>query len=149
SVVLDPFHEQPDGSDARWAFVSVEMSWDEYQGKYPKSARRLAGVAAGRKLQESEPIDIPDAGWDKFVEDQPNWFLKTKDHRGIRVTDYWYVEYEDRRLHETPDGDLLWADEVPEGTDTKNWETRTVTEQTVCWLQTNGLEVLDETDWPG
>ena len=34
-VTLDPAHEQPDGSDAEWAFVGTDMPWDQYKAEYP------------------------------------------------------------------------------------------------------------------
>ena len=37
SVVLDPFAQEPDGSDGQWAFLVQDMPWDTYIRKYPDS----------------------------------------------------------------------------------------------------------------
>lgn len=35
SVLLDPAHQQPDGSDAKWGFVFESLTHDEFKAQYP------------------------------------------------------------------------------------------------------------------
>ena len=34
AVVLDPSHEQADGSDALWGFVGTDIPWDQYKAEF-------------------------------------------------------------------------------------------------------------------
>lgn len=154
SVVWDPFHEQPDGSDANWVFIGSDLSWDEYKTKYPKFAKKLIGRAKG--IDGPVPADVTDlndAEWRALGDAAPEWFTAENGQRGVRVVDYFYAEFEDRELVEV-NGEPVWADELPDGVkpdidpDTEEEVRRTVSERRVCWAQLDGLNVLDETEWP-
>jgi hypothetical protein len=34
---MDPFAQEPDGSDAEWAFLVNDMPWETYKRRYPNS----------------------------------------------------------------------------------------------------------------
>lgn len=69
-VYMDPMTDEPDDSDARFAFVVVDMDPDEYRDQYKES--RLAGLVEFTSLGDKAP------GW------------LTKDT--IRVAEYFYIE---------------------------------------------------------
>ena len=66
-VFLDPDAQQPDGSDARFAFVIEELEKDEFKQLYP----------------DHEPAD-----WDGAKKDCPDWF--NGDY--VRIAEYWTRE---------------------------------------------------------
>lgn len=138
SVVLDPAHEQSDGSDAEWAFIGTDMTWDAYRAEFPKA-----------KDGKDNPVSM--AGSDEefraLGDEAPDWFTSEGDTRMCRVVEYFYTERESRELALMPDGSSVWVDELPEGMTPV--DTRHVIEKTIKWCKIDGLQVLEETDWPG
>lgn len=136
AVTLDPSHEQPDGSDADWAFVGTWMPWEQYKAEFPSS--------------KEKPNRVTDAQDDEFrtlAEQHADWFTTEGDVRMCRVVDYYHTERETRELALMPDGTVAWADELPEGV--KAQDTRQVIEKSIKWAKIDGCQVLDTTDWPG
>src|SRR5437899_3308662 len=136
---LDPAHEQPDGSDAGWGFIGVDLPWEEYKARYGKRDN-------GKRNR------VADATEDQFRalgDEAPGWFQSEGDVRMCRVVDYWYYERDTRTLCRLPDGSSAWEDELPEGTKVSAEDKRRVTEKQVKWCQLDGVQILDETDWPG
>jgi hypothetical protein len=68
SVILDPDHQEPDGSDAAWAFIEDEMDLDAFKEAYP----------------EADP-----ASWnsESFTTSQKKWVKKDK----VKVAEYFKV----------------------------------------------------------
>lgn len=139
-VSLDPAQEQPDGSDAEWAFVGTDMPWSRYKAEHPKRN--------GKKNALIDAADT-DAAWRQLGEEQPDWFRGEGDLRFIRVVDYYHTERATRQLCTLADGSLWWDDELPEGAAVV--DERTVVEKSIQWAKIDGSDddVLDETDWPG
>jgi hypothetical protein len=141
SVSLDPAHQQPDGSDAEWAFVGNDIRWDEYKARWPKAA----------KERKNKVIDASDDEFRAYGDDAPGWFSTegSGDHptRMCRVVDYWYTERTTRTLCQLADGRAAWKDDLPEGAETT--DERDVKEKTIHWAQLDGVQTLDETDWSG
>lgn len=151
SVLLDPSHEEPDGGDAKWAFVVVDMLYDDYQAKFPTAAdgkdNRLSS------LGESE--------WELLGHDYPKWFKSADEGsdtdqktRSIRVVDYWYTVSDERMLSTLSDGTDVWSDELPpeevlEDAGLEVIDERAVTTQSIKWAKIDGAQVLEETDWAG
>jgi hypothetical protein len=170
SVLLDPSHTEPDGSDARWGFVGVDMLWDKYVEEFPKIADGKDNPMIARL--GSDPSD--DA-WRACHDEYPDWFRAISDSTGgeestkatkaVRVTDYWYLESENRDLSILRDGTYAWANELPDdhprmpkkATDDQLaalppnavMETRSVVQQVVKWAKIDGVNELDKVDWPG
>src|SRR5438128_7555116 len=80
AVTGDPAREEPDGSDAEYWFVGVDMPWEEYKAKYPKRADGSTNWVAA--------ADSDDA-FRAFGDEAPGWFTSEGDVRTIRVTDYF------------------------------------------------------------
>ncbi len=140
SVSLDPAHEQPDGSDAEWGFIGTDLPWEEYKARWPK-------LADGSKNR------VATASADEFrglMDEAKSWFTAEGDVRMCRVVDYFYTEREPRVLCRLPDGSSAWADELPEGIqDIPEEDQRRVIQKSIKWCQIDGVQILDETDWPG
>jgi len=140
SVSLDPAHEQPDGSDAEWGFIGVDLPWDEYKARY------------GKRADDSRNRVVSSDSEDQFralMDEAPGWFTSEGDVRMCRVVDYFYTERETKVLCRMPDGSSLWENELPDGTTVPDADKRRVTEKAIKWAQIDGVQILDETDWPG
>lgn len=137
TVLLDPAHEQPDGSDAEWGFYGADLSWDAYKAEYPNKRD------SPNRVSSCETDD----DWRALGDEAPGWFSGEGDTRMVRVMNYYYTERESKTLCLMADGSVLWSDEVPEGAAIQ--ETRTVVEKSIKWCKIDGCQKLDETDWPG
>lgn len=137
AVGLDPSHEEPDGSDAQWGFVTSFLSWGEYQATYPR-----------RNGRKNRVCDFSLADFTRAAEDQPEWFL-TRDGQpaAVQVVEYFYTEFESRLLYQLEDGTEVWADEAPGGVEPV--QSRQVLDRQVKWCKFDGCDddVLEETDW--
>jgi hypothetical protein len=137
AVLLDPAHEQPDGSDADWGFVGRDMPWADYKAEFPRNA----------KGGQNALVSYTDDQFRALGDEMPGWFTSEGETKSCRVVNYWYIEREPRELALMPDGTSFWADEVPEGM--KPASTRTVIERQIKWAKIDGKQILDETDWQG
>lgn len=159
-VLLDPAHEQPDGSDAEWGFEVTDIERSVYVAEYPK-----------RKGKDNAVCAYGDSEWMLENEQKPGWFYAKDGVQMVRVANYWYTERESRELvafalESDPTQERVeWADEV-EGAKAKpdlvaaltdeGWfeipdSRRTVVEKSIKWCKFDGCDddVLDETDWQG
>jgi hypothetical protein len=132
-VVLDPAHEEPDGSDAEWGFLFTILSYDAYRAEFPEAAKRYGDC------NNEEWLGLDDA-------ETPGWFTCEGDEKYIRVAEEWSIERTSRTLCHLEDGSVAWKDEVPQGA--KSRAERTVIEKSVRWCRMDGCQILDETDWP-
>jgi hypothetical protein len=146
AVTLDPAHEQPDGSDADWAFVGVDLSWDRYKAEFPSTSARQNRVSAATADDE----------WRAFGDEAPGWFRTEGETRMVRVCEYWYTERTSTTLYHLSDGRAVPKDDLaqlPDGvtqvSDTYGPISHVDVEKHIKWCKLDGLQVLDETDWPG
>lgn len=137
-VLLDPAHEQPDGSDADWGFVGVDMPGNQYDAEFTK-----------RNGKPNRVSDASDSEWRILQDEAPDWFTSDGEQRTVRVVEYYYTERTSKELALMPDGSSLWMDEVPEGM--KPIDTRMVIQKQIKWCKIDGCDddVLEETDWEG
>lgn len=140
SVTLDPAHEQPDGSDAEWGFVGVDMEWDAYKGEFPKAAANARNTV----------LACSDSEFRNLGEEMPGWFRMDGEIKMVRVVDYWYTEREQRELAMLPDGSAVFVDEIQDdAVKATIVDRRSVTEKKIQWCKIDGKQILDETEWAG
>ena len=140
SVTLDPAHEQPDGSDAEWAFIGGDVPFDRYKREYPRAA---SGV-------KNRTVDADDATFRALGEEYPGWFTDTHETKSARVVEYFYTDWENLTLCHMTDGALYWEDELPDDLPEEAiLETREVAQKTIKWAKIDATQVLEETDWEG
>jgi len=148
SVYTDPLAE-PFLSDARFAFIFEEKSRDDFKKQFP----------------DSEAVS---AMWDSERVGCETWVTEDT----IRLAEYYYVERSTKRIVQLDNGEIMDRVDYDEsvrkfgetgiqlsGTGVfQNDEPPAVPEvvaereaevRTVHWVLTNGLEILDETLWPG
>jgi len=121
-VHLDPASVLPDGSDANWAFIEEDFTKEAFEDEFPDAKLSTPG----------------NREWDSIGNTAPGWI--TKD--GVRVSEYYERTRERFKLYKLPDGST--TEEKPEG----EAESRDSYRYVVKWYKTNGLEILDRTDWP-
>lgn len=137
-VSLDPFHEQPDGSDAEWGFVGADVPWDVYKVEFPKDA----------KDKDNDILHYSDEDFRALGEEYPGWFTEDGGKKLCRVVDYYYTVRESRTLCLMPDNSAAWKDELPDGSP-EPIDTREVVDKRIKWAKLDGVKVLRETDWAG
>lgn len=136
TVYMDPFSVELDGSDMNWCQIVEKMSPEEFRNAWPKA-----------EMSKME-------NWTSMG-DQDDWI--TKDF--VRVADYYRKEYVSEKLILLDNGESVFESEidsyfaklqlqpgqpVPQPKDARDSH-RCV----VKWVQHNGHEILDETDWDG
>lgn len=131
-VVLDPAHEEPDGSDAEWGFLFTVMSWDAYKTEYPEAAKKYG------ECNLDEWLTFDD-------QDTPGWFTAEGEVKYIKVAEHWYTVRSSKTLYHLPDGTIAWKDETPEGV--KPRAERELVEKSIKWCKMDGRQTIDETDW--
>ncbi len=146
SISLDPAHEQPDGSDAEWGFKGTDLPWARYVAEYGTKDDKPNAVA---RLSAQEFRALGD--------ELPGWFTASGETRSVRVVEYWYTERVTRALVQLADGRAEYRDalpdDLPEGAiaiDEDGREvSRSVIEKQIKWAKIDGVQILEETDWPG
>lgn len=142
-VLLDPAHEQPDGSDAEFGFVGTWMSWEAYKADYP---RRAKGDRNGLTL-------IGESEFKTLSEKTQGWFQVQNDTRLVRVVEYWDYRRTTRGLALLKDGSVAWDDELDGRDRDQILDTREVIDKAVKFSKLDGSDddrdPLEETDWPG
>jgi len=129
SVYLDPHHKEPDGSDTNWGFIHEDLSYDDYKVEYPNS-------------QLAQKQD-----WSSIGDQAPGWI---KEDKTIRVVEYFYKENKEVEIVQLLDGQIVDKSELPQGFPENNIvRSRKSKIPVVKWCKLNGLEVLEETIWPG
>jgi hypothetical protein len=133
TVYLDPSHQEIDGSDSKWAFISELIPRDEFEEKYP----------------DTDPMPFTQAG---IGETMKNWVTRDE----IRVAEYFEIEYQTRTLVQLDNGHTGWEDELDDITKgyLKRGRLQIVDEREarcpeVMWYKVTALDVLMEREWLG
>ncbi len=126
SVFFDPNSQEPDGSDANWAFVIEDLSKTDFRAQYPKAKLNATG-----------------ADWDSLGTQRPGWVNGDI----LRVAEYFYREYKPETICLLEDGSVVKESELTEGAVVV--ETRRTQIPYIRWCKINGDEVLEKTDWDG
>jgi hypothetical protein len=129
TVYLDPYAQEPDGSDAKWGFVVEELTKEEFEQSYPKA----------------DPVD-----WETASQGDTGWVSDDS----IRVAEYFYIENEDVEIVKLSNGAIVKADQLEEFRDlvpenVTVIDTRTSTVPKVKWCKLTAAEILEENEWAG
>lgn len=137
---FDPFAQEPDWSDGRWAFVTQDLPWERFKEKYPTS----------------KMATYTDSEFVALGHEEAGWFTGVGEGRTVRIAEYWRIAPKTRKLVLLDDGADAYEDEIPEGrtaakTDTGAYEKeRDVDEPVVLWSTINCVEELEpEQEWDG
>jgi hypothetical protein len=131
SVYMDPMIQDPTGADAKWCFITQDITKDEYERQYPD--------ASVRSIQEQGVGDPSLSQW--------------LNENTVRIAEYFYVHYEPGTLNLYPDGLTAAAgsreDKVARLLFGQPKQSRQADRKTIKWVKTNGFDILQEQDWPG
>jgi len=133
SVYLDPYAQEPDGADARYAFITEMVPREDFEAEFPKA----------------DPMSWTESGpGDTFK----NWVQK----ESIRIAEYFEISEKDRTLVYLSNGHEGWKDELADEVKTaiERGTMEIVAEReskipTVKWYKVTAVEVLEEREWLG
>lgn len=132
SVYMDPMIQDPAGADARWCFITDDMTKDEYERAYPKASPISTLTARG----------VGDSSINQ-------WISETT----VRVAEYFYIECEKATLNLYPGNQTALTgtpeDSLLRAMFGKPLRSRQLDRERVKWCKTNGYEILEESEWAG
>lgn len=131
SAYLDTHFQEPDGSDANWGTVFETISKEDFKTQYPDSklSNMNDWLALGSRL--------------------PAWI----EQDSVRIAEYFYKEYVPTKIYQLSTGETIEASQLealgglPEGITVKAERDSVIPK--IKWVKHNGLEILEQTDWPG
>jgi hypothetical protein len=132
SVYMDPMIQDPTGADAKWCFVTEDMTKAEYERMYPDAAPISTLMSLG-------------------VGDQSiaQWIGENT----IRIAEYFYIEYEKQTLNLYPGNQTAFSgtpeDKMLREMFGKPIRTREADRKKVKWCKINGYDILEEREWAG
>ena len=138
TVLLDPNHLELDGSDSEFCFILSSMTKEDYKRQY-----------ADTMMTEQDF-----KGWPSdFGSNRNKWIEKDN----VMIAEYYYKDYTTKTLYQlysNQNGNLFTSYEKPskEVLESGNIVIRNQRDVEVCtvkWCKLNGVEVLEETEWPG
>jgi hypothetical protein len=132
SVYMDPTIQDPTGADAKWCFVTEDVTRDDYERMYPNAA----------PITTLQSLGVGD-------QSISNWLNEDT----IRIADYYYIDYDRTTLNLYP-GNATAFNGTPEDKDLravygKPKRTREADRPRVRYCKINGYEILEQNDWAG
>ena len=132
SVYMDPLIQDPTGADARWCFITEDMTKAEYERMYPNAA----------PINTLMSLGVGDQSISQWISENT-----------VRIAEYFYIEYEKATLNLYP-GNQTAFDGTPEDKSLrmmfgKPLRSRPSDRKKVKWCKINGYEILEERDWAG
>ncbi|TAL03709.1 MAG: hypothetical protein EPO08_03460 [Rhodospirillaceae bacterium] len=128
TVYLDPSHQEPDGSDANWAFITDMLPRDEFKEEFP----------------DAQQMIWPQGG---VGDSMKSWITQDE----LRIAEYFEIENEKRTLVRLKNGAVGWKDDMNLALMQRIEiaEERESDCKKVHWYKLTGVECLEERDWPG
>lgn len=128
SVYFDPHSKEPDGSDANWCHIIEDLSREDFKQQFPNA--ELCGA------NEFEGLG----------NERPDWVTKDT----IRISEYFFKEFEDVTIVQLADGSVHRKDKLPVGVTPEMIVAERKTQVPVVrWAKMNATEILEETVFPG
>jgi Phage P22-like portal protein len=132
SVYMDPTIQDPCGSDAKWCFITEDLTRSEYERLFPDAM----------PISSIQQQGVGD-------ENLSNWLNEDV----VRIAEYFYIEYEPAKLNLYPDNRTAFEgsreDAMFKASGLAPLKSRQVDRKRVKWCKTNGYEMLEENDWAG
>ena len=132
SVYMDPTIQDPCGADAKWCFITEDVTKEEYERLFP-DAMPVSSI------QTQGVGDASLAQW--LAEDM------------VRIAEYFFYEYAPATLNLYP-GNVTAFEKTPQDAALRQMfgkplRSRQADRRKVKWVKSNGYEVLEERDWAG
>ena len=132
SVYMDPLIQDPCGSDAKWCFITEDLSQEEYHRLFPNAS----------PLSTLETLGVGDQNLSQWLNTDT-----------IRIAEYFYIEYDRQTLNLYP-GNATAFQGSPEDKQLrqiygKPKKSRQADRKKIKWCKINGYEILEEQEWAG
>jgi len=132
SVYMDPLIQDPTGADAKWCFITEDVTKAEYERMYPNAA----------PISTLQSLGVGD-------QSISNWLNEDT----VRIADYYYIDYEKATLHLYPGNITAFEgtieDKQLKAIYGKPKNKRVVQNPKVKYCKINGYEILEEAEWAG
>ena len=132
SVYMDPLIQDPTGADARWCFITEDMTKAEYEQLYPNAAPINTLMSLGTGDQSIS-----------------QWINENT----VRIAEYFYIENEKTTLNLYPNNLTAFEgtaeDKTLRSMFGKPLRSRVSDRKKVKWCKINGYEILEEREWAG
>jgi hypothetical protein len=132
SVYMDPTIQDPTGADAKWCFITEDITKEEYARMYPDSA----------PITTLQTLGVGD-------QNLSQWLMEDT----VRVADYYYVDYDKATLNLYPGNVTAFEgtleDKQLKAIYGKPKRTRESDRVKIKYCKINGYEILAERDWAG
>ena len=132
SVYMDPLIQDPTGADAKYCFITEDLTKAEYERQYPDAA----------PISTLQSLGVGD-------QSISNWLNEDT----VRIASYYYIDYEKAKLNMYPGGQTAFQN-TPEDKQLKAFygepkRTRESVNPKVKYCKINGYEILEQNDWAG
>ena len=132
SVYMDPLIQDPCGADAKWCFITEDVTKEDYERLYPDATPLTTLMSLG----------VGDQSISQWINEDT-----------IRIAEYFYIEESYETLNLYPDNSSAVAG-TPQDQYLKEFygaptKSRRALKRQVKWCKINGYEVLEESDWAG
>jgi len=132
SVYMDPLIQDPTGADAKWCFITEDLTKAEYERQYPDAA----------PISTLQSLGVGD-------QSISNWLNEDT----VRIAGYYYVDYDKTTLNLYP-GNQTAFEGTPEDRMLKDMFGKPVNKRVserprVKYCKINGYEILEEKEWAG
>ena len=132
SVYMDPTIQDPCGSDAKWCFITEDITKADYERMYPDSA----------PITTLQSLGVGDQNLSQWLNEDT-----------IRIADYYYVDYDRATLNLYPGNITAFAgtpeDKMLKDQFGKPLKTRESDRRRIKYCKINGYEILEEREWAG
>jgi hypothetical protein len=132
SVYMDPTIQDPCGADAKYCFITEDVTKEEYERLFPDAM----------PISSIQTQGVGDASLSQWLAEDT-----------VRIAEYFFYEYSPTTLNLYP-GNITAFDKTPQDAALRQMfgkplRSRQADRRKVKWVKTNGYEVLEERDWAG
>jgi hypothetical protein len=132
SVYMDPLIQDPTGADAKWCFITEDLTKAEYERQYPDAA----------PISTLQSLGVGD-------QSISNWLNEDT----VRIAGYYYVDYDKTTLNLYPGNQSAFVgtpeDKMLKDMFGKPVKSRISERPRVKYCKINGYEILEEKEWAG
>jgi hypothetical protein len=132
SVYMDPLIQDPTGADAKYCFITEDLTKAEYERQYPDAA----------PISTLQSLGVGD-------QSISNWLNEDT----VRIASYYYIDYDKTKLNLYPGNQSAFAG-TPEDDQLKEYygkpiKSRISERPRVMYCKINGYEILEQKEWAG
>jgi hypothetical protein len=132
SVYMDPLIQDPTGADAKWCFITEDLTKAEYERQYPDAA----------PISTLQSLGVGD-------QSISNWLNEDT----VRIAGYYYIDYDKTTLNLYPGNQSAFVgtpeDKMLKDMFGKPVKSRMSERPRVRYCKINGYEILEEKEWAG